>query len=59
MSVLTIVVVLQAFLGFQLSQGADVMLMSDEATAFVIVLLALLTGGITYWSSATLTGIYT
>jgi hypothetical protein len=59
MSVLTIIVVLQAFLGFKLSQGADVMLMSDEATAFLIVLLALLTGAITYWSSTTLTRIYT
>ena len=54
MTILTIIVVLQVLLGFQLSQGADVMLMSHEATAFVIVLLALVTGGMTYWSSTRL-----
>ena len=59
MTVLTIIVVLQVFLGFQLSQGADVMLMSHEATAFVIVLLALLTGGMTYWNSTRLTRTHT
>ena len=55
MTVLTIIVVLQVILGFQLLQGANVMLISHEATAFVIVLLALLTGGMTYWNGAKLT----
>jgi lysylphosphatidylglycerol synthetase-like protein (DUF2156 family) len=59
MTVLTIIVVLQVLLGFQLSQGADVMLVSHEATAFVIVLLALLTGGMTYWSITRLTRTHT
>ena len=59
MTVLTIIVVLQVFLGFQLSQGADVMLMSHEATVFAIVLLALVTGGMTYWSSTRLTRTHT
>ena len=56
MMILTIVVVLQVFLGFQLLQGADALLKGHEATAFVIVLLSLLTGGMTFWNGTRLTG---
>ena len=59
MTVLTIIVLLQIFLGFQLSQGADVLLISHEATAFAIVLLSLLTGGMTFWSGTRLTRTHT
>jgi hypothetical protein len=59
MTVLTIIVALQIFLGFQLSQGADVLLMSHEATAFAIVLLSLLTGGMTFWSGTRLARTHT
>ena len=50
MTILTIIVLLQVVLGFQLLQGADALLVSHEAGAFVIVLLSLLAGGITFWS---------
>jgi hypothetical protein len=50
MTILTVVVLLQVILGFQLLQGADALLVSHEAGAFVIVGLSLLTSGITFWS---------
>jgi hypothetical protein len=50
MTILTVVVLLQVILGFQLLQGANALLVSHEAGAFVIVLLSLLTSGITFWS---------
>lgn len=59
MMILMIIVVLQVFLGFQLLQGADVLLKSHEAPAFVIVLLSLLTGGMTFWSGTRLTRTHT
>ena len=50
MTILTIIVLVQFVLGFQLLQGAEALLVSHEAGAFMIMLLALLTGGITFWS---------
>jgi len=55
MTALTIIIAFQVFLGIQLIQGADALLISHEATAFAIVLLSLLTGGMTYWTSRRLT----
>jgi hypothetical protein len=49
MTILTIIVVVQVALGFELLQGADALLISHEAGAFLIMALALLTGGITFW----------
>jgi len=34
----------------QLLQGADALLVSHEAGAFLIMFLALVTGGITFWN---------
>ncbi len=50
MVVLTIIVLVQVVLGFQLLQGAGVLLVSHEAGAFLIMFLALVTGGITFWN---------
>lgn len=50
MSILAIIVLVQVVLGFQLLQGADALLVSHEAGAFLIMLLALVTGGITFWN---------
>jgi len=51
MSVLTVVVIVQVGLGFQVLSGAEMLVTSHEATGFLAVLLALLTGGITFWNS--------
>ena len=49
--VLALIVLGQVYLGFQLLGGAETLVASHEATAFGIVLLSLLMGGITFWSS--------
>ena len=51
MTILTVVVLMQVFLGFQILSGAEAMVVSHEATGFLIVLLSLLTGGITFSSA--------
>lgn len=51
MTILTIVVLMQVVFGFQILSGAEAMVVSHEATGFLIVLLSLLTGGITFWSA--------
>jgi hypothetical protein len=51
MIILTIVVLAQAGLGLQLFSGAESLALSHEANGFVVVILSLLTGGITFWSS--------
>ena len=48
---LTLVVIAQVGLGVQLFNGADALAVSHEANGFVIIILALLMGGITFWSS--------
>jgi hypothetical protein len=45
--VLTVVVLLQIALGFQLLNDAEAMVPSHEMNGFLIVVLALVTGGIT------------
>ena len=50
-SILTIVVLLQVVLGFQLLSGAKAMLVSHEANGFLVVLLSLVMGGITSMSA--------
>lgn len=47
MIILTIVVLAQVGLGFQLLSGADVLTISHEANAFVILILSLLMGAVT------------
>jgi hypothetical protein len=49
--ILTLVVLGQVYLGLQLLGGAETMVASHETTAFVVVLLSLLMGGITSWST--------
>jgi hypothetical protein len=49
--VLTVIVIAQVYLGFQLLGGAEALVASHEATALVIVLLSLLMGGITFSSA--------
>ena len=51
MSVMTVVVILQVVLGFQVLSGAEMLVTSHEMTGFLLLLLALLTGGITFWNS--------
>lgn len=51
MTILTIIVLLQIVLGFQVLSGVEAMVVSHEETGFLIVLLALLTGGVTFWSA--------
>ena len=46
-TILTIVVLLQVGLGFQLLQGVDAMITSHEANGFLILILTLLMGGVT------------
>lgn len=46
-AILTIMVLLQIFLGFQVLGGADSMTMLHEANGILILVLALLMGGIT------------
>lgn len=50
-TLLTIVILAQVVLGFQLLNGAEALVVSHEANGFVIVILSLLTGGITFWSA--------
>jgi hypothetical protein len=50
MTILVIIVLVQIIMGFQLLQENDAMLFSHEANAYLIVLLSLLTGGVTFWS---------
>lgn len=47
MIILTIVVLAQVGLGFQLLSGADVLTISHEANAFIILILSLLMGAVT------------
>ena len=51
MTVMAAVVVLQVELGFQVLAGAEMLVTSHEMTGFLAALLALLTGGITFWNS--------
>jgi heme/copper-type cytochrome/quinol oxidase subunit 4 len=51
MVVLTLVVLGQVAMGFQLLGGADMLATSHEANGFLVVGLSLLTGGITFWSA--------
>jgi len=51
MTILTIVVLMQVVFGFQILSGAEAMVVSHQATGFLIVLLSLLTGGITFSSA--------
>jgi hypothetical protein len=51
MTILTIAVLMQVVFGFQILSGTEAMVVSHEATGFLIVLLSLLTGGITFWSA--------
>ncbi len=50
-TILTIVVLAQVGIGFQLLNGAEELVLSHEANGFVIVILSLLMGGITFWSA--------
>ena len=45
--VLSIVVLLQVGLGFQLLQGADAMIISHEANGFLILILTIVMGAVT------------
>jgi hypothetical protein len=51
MIILTIVVLAQVGLGLQLLGGAESLVLSHEANGFVVVILSLLMGGITFWSA--------
>ena len=51
MIILTIVVLAQVGLGLQLLSGTESLILSHEANGFVVVILSLLTGGITFWSA--------
>jgi len=51
MIILVIVVLAQVGLGFQLLGGAEGLALSHEANGFVVIILSLLTGGITFWSA--------
>jgi len=50
-TILTIVVLLQAALGLQLYQGAEAMMTSHEANGFLILILTLVMGTITMMSA--------
>jgi hypothetical protein len=50
-TILTLVVIAQVALGLQLFNGAEALAVSHEANGFVIIILSLLMGGITFWSS--------
>ena len=50
-TILTIVVLLQVGLGFQLLQGADAMITSHEANGFLILILTLVMGTVTMQSA--------
>jgi hypothetical protein len=51
MVILTIVVLAQVGLGVQLLGGAESLALSHEANGFVVIILSLLVGGITFWSA--------
>jgi len=51
MIILTIVVLAQVGLGFQLLGAAENLALSHEANGFVVIILSLLVGGITFWSA--------
>ena len=50
-TILTIVVLLQLGLGFQLLQGADAMITSHEANGFLILILTVAMGAVTMQSA--------
>lgn len=50
-TILTIVVLVQVGMGFQLLGGAEGLVLSHEANGFVIIILSLLMGGMTFWSA--------
>jgi len=50
-TVLTIVILLQVGLGFQLLQGADAMIPSHEANGFLILILTVAMGAVTMHSA--------
>jgi hypothetical protein len=50
-TILTVVVLLQVGLGFQVLQGADAMIMSHEANGFLILILTLAMGAVTMLSA--------
>jgi len=47
MTILTLIVLVQVGIGFQLLNGADALTLSHEANAFVILILSLLMGAVT------------
>lgn len=47
MAILTLVVLAQVALGFQILNGSDASIASHEGTAFIILILTLIMGGIT------------
>lgn len=49
--ILAVIVLIQVGLGFQLLGGADALALSHEANGFVIIIVSLLMGGITFWTS--------
>ena len=51
MLILTIVVLAQVGLGLQLLSGTESLILSHEANGFVVVILSLLVGGITFWTA--------
>ena len=50
-TILTIVVLAQVGLGYQLFNGAEGLAVMHEANGFVVIIVSLLTGGITFWSA--------
>ena len=51
MIILTLVVLAQVGLGFQLLSGAESLALPHEANGLVVIILSLLMGGITFWSA--------
>ena len=49
--ILTLVVLAQVALGYQLFNGADNLAVMHEANGFVVIIISLLMGGITFWSA--------
>jgi hypothetical protein len=49
--ILTVVVLGQVGLGFQVLSGAESLTLLHEANGFVVIILSLLMGGITFWSA--------
>ena len=50
-TILAVIVLIQVGLGFQLLSGADALALSHEANGFVIIIVSLLMGGITFWTA--------